>query len=92
MYNLVHSFVAILKELDIIDEQAAAALSRELSTKILPSNPEDSMRQVEAAFKAVAKTLEGGIIKNEPWLVQIKSLEDRIKSLETQLKSKKSTK
>lgn len=84
MYNLVHMFVAVLKELGIISEEGATALSRELSTKILPSNPEDAMQQVGDAVRKVEEKL-GGIVKSEPWLAELHMLENRVASLEKPL-------
>lgn len=81
MYNLVHMFVAVLKQLGIVSEEGATELSRELSTKILPSNPEDAMLQVENAVKAVEKRL-GGAIKVEPWLYRFDRIEERLAALE----------
>ena len=78
-------FVAILKELDIITEDAAKALSKELSTKILPSNPEDALKQVAAAVETVRKSLDGDV-KVEPWLVHIQELEARVRQLESKKK------
>lgn len=80
MYNLVHVFIGLLKELDLITEEAAAALSREMSTKILPSNPEDSMRMVTEAVDKVKDKLDTEL-KLEPWLAEIHSLESQVKSL-----------
>lgn len=85
MYNLVHLFVALLKELDILTEEAAKELSKELSTKILPSNPEDALRQVGEAVKTVRSKLDSEV-KVEPWLYHISQLEDRIKTLESKKK------
>lgn len=82
MYNLVHMYVAVLKQLNIISEEGAKELSRELSTKILPSNPEDAMKQVEEAVLAVEKRL-GGAVKVEPWLYNLERLEARVKALES---------
>ena len=89
MYNLVHTFVGILKELGIITDEGARALSRELSTKILPSNPEDSLKQVEEAVKVVELKLHGSLIKAEPWLLHIRDLEARVEELEKSLTKKK---
>ena len=81
MYNLVHMYVAVLKQLEIISEEGAKELSRELSTKILPSNPEDAMFQVEQAVKAVEHRLSNHI-KMEPWLDRINELERKVQDLE----------
>lgn len=82
MYNLVHMFIKLLKELEFITEDAANALSRELSTKILPSNPEDAGVMVADAVKSVEEKLKGDLVKVEPWLRHISLLEARVKALE----------
>lgn len=88
MYNLVYGFVALLKELDIISEEAYHAFCKELSTKILPSNSQDALSVVEDVVKKVEKDLKGAI-KVEPWMGRISMLESRIKALENNLTKKK---
>lgn len=88
MYNLVHLFVSLLKELNVVSEEGAKELSKELSTKILPSNPEDAMKQVGDAVKAVEKKL-GAEVKVEPWLYKLESLEQRVLLLEKPKTTKK---
>lgn len=69
MYNIVHGVVAILKELDIITEEAYHKLCRELSTKIWPGNTEEALQIVQEAIAKVEKEI-GTSIKNEPWSYQ----------------------
>jgi len=89
MFNLVYWFVGILEELGVVSEEGYHALAKELSTKILPSNSKDALKQVQDAFKAVEKDMKGNVIKVEPWLLRIDDLEKRLAILEKGLTSKK---
>lgn len=89
MYNLVYGFVALLKELDVISEEAYHAFCRELATKILPSNSKDAASVVHDVVVKVEANLKKDTLKVEPWLNQIHALEDRVVKLEAQLTKKK---
>lgn len=82
MNNLTHTYIAVLKHLGLLTEEGAKELSKELSSAILPSKPEDALIQVDEAIKKVEKKL-GESVKLQPWLSKLESLESRVRQLES---------
>ena len=85
MNSMILLYIATLKHLGLLTEEGAHELGKELANKILPSNPEDALKQVQDAVKAVEKRVNGSI-KLEPWQSRLSVLEDRVKALESKAK------
>lgn len=79
MYNFIHVFIAILKELEIITDEAANILSKELQDKIFSSSYSLTEEMVHDIVSKV------DVVKAEAWRVHIEALETRVKELENKL-------
>ncbi len=86
MNNLLTTVFAVLARANLITREAAKTLAEETQSIIHQSKYEDAEKVIER-IEAKIK-----VLVSEPWLKHISVLEDKVKSLETQIEKLAQTK